>query len=346
MHGQVSQWTMAKLPAQTVDRLLLAGLGLTLATWLAAFMAARLHHIPYLTVRGAMLAFLVLLGLRLGRGVGQVLGGELPWGRLLLPGLIFIEGVEALVHTGPGWLWAKAATVVVLELAILVAAAQVWRHPAQGAGQWPEEQLATRLEGFLAPRLARVLSVELVILAGALRFLAGGWRRQAAAGGFSYHRESTLGALLMALPVMVLADLLLMEVLLRRLSPWIRWTVHGLDLYGLLWVVGFWASLRLRPHRISAGMVHLHRGVVGRATFPLAQVADLVSVPPLLEGEERRAFLGGAAPFGARGGPEVLVKLSEPFTPIGLFGARRPLASAVVAVDDAQAFLGAFRTRG
>lgn len=330
---------MAGKTAGTLDRLILAGI----VGAAAVSLAARIHTVPGLSPQVPFAVALGLLALRIGRACLEARRGELPWGRLLLPGVLFAEGAAALIHPGPAWLWARAATLAALEGALMVLAWRVWRQRGAEAEGWPEARLARRLELFLPPRAARMISVELVVLAGALRFLAGGWRSRPEGGGFSYHRESSLGAILVALPALVLADLLLVEVLLRHVPVWLRWTIHGLDAYGLLWLLGFWASLRLRPHRVVGGQLQLHRGIARQAHLPMARLISVEPVSSLLEGAERKAFLGGAASFGARGGAELLLTLDEPVVPLGLFGAGRPVTRVVVAVDDGPAFRAALR---
>ena len=328
---------MSGLTGASLDRLILAGI----VGAAAVSLAVRCHAVPGLAPQGPLAVAVALLALRLGRACLQARRGDLPWGRLLLPGVLFAEGAAALLRPGPAWLWTRAATLAALEGVLLVLAWRVWRQRGAEAEGWPEARLALRLEAFLPPRAARMISVELVVLAGALRFLAGGWRQRPAEGGFSYHRDSSLGAILVALPALILADLLLVEVLLRHGPAWLRWAVHGLDAYGLLWLLGFWSSLRLRPHRVADGQLHLHRGILRQARVPLAGLIHVAPVSSLLEGPERKAFLGGAVPFGARGGAELLLSLDEPVAPLGLFGPGRPVTRLVVAVDDGPAFQAA-----
>lgn len=282
-------------------------------------------------------AALLLLAVRLFRNVRLAWDGRLSWGRLVLPGLLLLEGLAALARPGPGALLLKGITLAVLELGLLVLAWRSWRASQEGVGSLPESRLAGRLQTFLGPTAARLVALELVVLGGALQALTGR-STVPGTGCFSYHRDSVLGSMLLALPVMAVGDLLLLDLLLRHAPPWVRWGVHSLDLYGLLWVLGLWQSMRNRPHRLTHDELWLHRGVLGNLRIPRSALGGLQEVPVFDAPEARRAFLEGAANLAVSGPAELLLDLREPLRPNGFFGPGDARRRVRVSVDDAEAF--------
>lgn len=277
---------------------------------------------------------LALLALRTFMLAVRAAQGRLPWTRLLVPAALLVEGLGLRFGAAPGaWKALKVGTGLVLELGLLALMAhRFWRLPPE-PGVLPEDHLAKPLEAFLPPRLARILALEVVLLGSALRFLAGGWRRPDPPG-FSYHRSSAFAAILPALPLLVVGDLVLLEVLLRSVAPWIRLLIHALDAYGVLWVLGLWASFRARPHRVEGGVLHLHKGLLSRAEIPLSAIQRVGPLPLFNDDWARLRFQRGALAFQAPGAPELVLELDRPFQALGLLGSGRPKTRVLLSADD------------
>jgi hypothetical protein len=313
------------------DRFLTVGLGLLLA----GTALAHAQH-PFLN-RGLFAGALFLLTLRLGRNLWLAKSGRLAWGRLAIPGLLLVEGGAAFANLGPQGLVVKGFTVGLLELGLLWLAWKAWRESRAASGCLPEERLSQRFQAFLGPRAARLVAMELVVLGGVVQVLSG-WTAAADPRSFTYHRDSALGSLLLALPVMAVADVLLLDLLLRHGSPWIRWGVHALDFYGLIWVLGLWQSMRARPHCLDDESLWIHRGVLGNLRIPRASVGAVRTLPFFDVPAERRAFLGDAANLGVSGGTELLLELAEQLRPMGFLGPGKPRNRVLLTADDPEAF--------
>jgi hypothetical protein len=313
-------------------------IALSLAALVARWKAPAL--LPWLTR-----ALLALLALRVLAMAFEARAKLLPWTRLLLPAVLLVEGLGLAVHPSPLWSALKLASAAVLELALLVFLLLRMARLAPEPGVLPEDHLAKPLEAFLPPRAARLIALEFVVIGGGLRFLFGGWRRPDPPG-FSYHRESVLGPFLLALPLLMAADVLLLDLLLRRFSPWIRWSVHGLDLYGLLWVFGLWASMRARPHRIEDGAVHLHHGFLGSLSLRRDQIEGEEQLPAFGDDWARLRYMKGVAQLAVPGPDQVLLKLREPLAATGLLGRAKAKERVLVAVDDVQSFRAALDLLG
>lgn len=264
---------------------------------------------------------------------------ELAWSRLLLPGIILLESAG---HGRDQQWQLRLGTALALELAFVAIAIRELRRSTRGAEPL-EARLSRAFGALLPPRAAGLVALELVIVGSALRFLFGGWRR-ALPAGFTYHRESGLRMLLPILPLLGMGDILLLElVVLPHAATWLRVVVHGLSVYGLVWLVGVYASARSRPHQLAAGRLTLHRGILRRLDVPVAQIASVEPLPSFADDWKKRAYTRGAIRVDLAGPPVLELRLHEAARPIGLFGEGAAGTRVLVAVDDPAAFQQALR---
>lgn len=283
------------------------------------------------------LALLLLVALRMALIAARAWHGRLPWTRLLVPGVFLIEGAGLLFSHAPGpWRAAKLVTGLALEVGLLALMAHRFFRLAPEPGVLPEDHLAKPLTAFLPPRVARIIAKEVVLLGSALRFLAGGWRRPDPPG-FSYHRESAFAAILPALPLLLLADFLLLEVLLRHLKPMTRLLIHAVDVYGVIWVLGLWASFRRRPHTVEGDAIRLHKGLLAHLDLSKSQIVSIGPVPTFDDDWARLRFTRTAHDFQMPGATPLLLELSVPVRVMGLLGPGRPKTRVLVAADDPEA---------
>lgn len=289
------------------------------------------------------LALLALLALRIVLIAARASRGRLPWTRLLVPGVLLIEGAGLLFSHAPGpWRIAKIATGLVLEVGLLVLMAHRFFRLAPEPGVLPEDHLATPLTAFLPPRASRLIAKEVVLLGSAFRFIAGGWRRPDPPG-FSYHRESAFAAILPALPLLLLADLVLLEALLRHLRPMTRLLIHAVDVYGVLWVLGLWASFRRRPHTIQGEAIRLHKGLLAHLDLSKSQIVSVIPLPAFDDDWARLRFTRTAHDFQMPGSTPLLLELNAPVRVMGLLGPGRAKTRVLVSSDDPTAWMAALR---
>ena len=169
---------------------------------------------PHLLIQGrpamnwAGLFTLSLFTLRCLWMLFDAMKGRLPWTRLLLPFVVLLEGL-GLAWQGEAsrfWQGLRFGTAIALELALILFAVWVWRRRKHNAALLPEDELVQPISAFLPPAAARLMALELTMLGGAVRFMFGGYKRPDPPG-FSYHRRCVLKGLLLALPVLIIADL-------------------------------------------------------------------------------------------------------------------------------------------
>ena len=309
------------------------------ATIVAVLVTALLRAIGSEAWPRAVAAALAILGLRVAVMAWAAARRQLPWSRLLLPSIIWVEGVGLCGHDSAVLWQVRLGTAVVLELAFVVVAVRALRRAA--GGEASEARVARALGALLPPRAARLLAIELVIVGSALRFLVGGWRR-AAPAGFTYHRASALRMLLPMLPLLGMADVLLLElVVLPHAATWLRVAVHALAIYGLIWMVGVYASLRARPHQLADGRLTLHRGILGRVDVPVAQIASIDPLPAFADDWKRRAYRKDAIRVDVAGPTILELRLHAAVQAIGVLGRGAPRTRVLVAVDEPAAFTAA-----
>ncbi|HJW44272.1 MAG TPA: hypothetical protein VJ463_07440 [Geothrix sp.] len=292
--------------------------------------------LPWLTA-----TLLILLALRVAMLIHDWRRGQIPGTRVLLPAAILAEGLGlVLTNASRLTLQLRLGTALALEVLLLILAVRAWRSARTRSGTWPEDRIAAAFEAFVPPRAARLMALELVMLGSAVRFLFGAFRK-AAPKGFTHHREAALRAILPAVPLMIPGDFLLMKAVTSGLPPWLRWTLHGSTVYAVLWLVGLYATLKDRPHRIRDGRLELHLGLVKSATVPVDHILSASPLPEFDDDWARHAYMKGVPRLVAKGNAVLELKLSEPIRVTGLLGPGAPTQRLALSVDDPAAFLTA-----
>ncbi|MEV0002595.1 hypothetical protein AB0H28_09950 [Micromonospora sp. NPDC050980] len=83
--------------------------------------------------------------------------------------------------------------------------------------------------------------------------------------------------ILLAFLALSTIEIPILDVILRHTvdSETIRHAAIGLGVWGVLWMVGLLASLRIHPHVVDAGGLRIRNGVSLDVTIPWAAVADV-----------------------------------------------------------------------
>jgi hypothetical protein len=255
--------------------------------------------------------------------VRDVIRGKLPWTRLLLPTIVVVLLV-GLVAGDSMW-QLRVGVLVALEIAFVVVAIRVF---ARRASERSEVAIARALEALVPSFVARLAAVEMTLVGMAVRFVAGGWRRPVPAG-FTYHRESGLRMMLPMIPLLAVGDVLLLElVVLPRAAAWVRVVVHVLAAYGLVWMIGIYAAMRERPHRVVGGTLELYRGVLRSRVVDLDQIESIEPLREFVDDWKKRAYLKGTVRMEVGGSSLLEMKLRD--------GTR-----IIVGVDEPDAFRAA-----
>lgn len=187
--------------------------------------------------------------------------------------------------------------------------------------------------------LRNILEVRAVadVLAYELGILVYGFsprRREPEPVGFSYHRRSGYGAVLGALALAGVAEIIAVHLLLTRWSPTAAGIHFGLSVYGGLWLLGDFRAMTRRPILATMEDLQLRCGIRWQIAIPWHQVQTLRRLSwsdPLPTGKDARNLT-------VLGRPGYLLELTTPQPLTGPYGLQRLTRTLTFAVDEPRAF--------
>jgi len=189
-------------------------------------------------------------------------------------------------------------------------------------------ETATR-ELFGDTRLAAFVAAEVGILWYALFC----WRKKPQESGFTVHERSGWVSIVACILTLLIAESIGMHLLVQMWSPIAAWVVTSLDLYGMLWLIGDYHALRLRPSFAENGVLHVRHGLRWSAEIALDNIDSVDDIRE--ESEWKRK---GVLKLAMLDEPRILVRLREPVVAHGLAGFRRTIDAVAVLPDDLDAF--------
>jgi hypothetical protein len=289
--------------------------------------------------RIAKLAAFGALGVQLAAEVDRVLGKRAPWTKVLAP----LAGIAIAIHTFNGGALPVgtiallgAVELVLMAFAIVVVVRVVRREPET----YPEDALERELNRFTPGPVNRYMAMELVLMASAVRYVCGGFRRPLPPG-FSYVRRWASMPLFVAMPVLVVPEMIAFDFVLWN-AGWWRLVSDVLHVYAMLWAIGVAATARIRPHRCDAEHVRLRFGCLRRLDLERVNIAT-ARVHGALANDFKRTLrrAGDAVTLMLDGVPTVELTLHEPVVVRSLSGRPRSVRRVFVAADDPAAFAAA-----
>jgi hypothetical protein len=265
-----------------------------------------------------------------------------------LPILILVEIV--LVRTGWLSIGQAIAIVVLVEGALtLVAGVQAirvvrrFRHQ-RAAGRGGVEAFEDALTMLMPHRLARLVALELRLWLCLGRWLFRRYRPDERE--FSYRKRSIVAALVVLVVLTAPVEILILELLIPW--AWLRWVLLALAIYGMIWVIGLYASLVVLPYRVADDGLWIRYGLLSEAFIPFPEVVDIQvasrKVPTGRDGlrvveEERAAYLV----VGGRTDVTLTLRRPQPFRTA--LGRTAPVDTLHIAVDEPQRLCEAVRAR-
>lgn len=159
------------------------------------------------------------------------------------------------------------------------------------------------------------------------------WRKKAPEEGFTIHQRNGWGTIAACIVAMIGFESIGMHLLVQQWSVTAAWVVTALDVYGVLWIIGDYHALRLRPTYAADGILHLRYGLRWNAEIPLTEIESIDDVSG--EADWKRKNVLKMAMLDE---PKYLVKLRRPVTVNGLAGIRRTIDAIAVLPDDIEAF--------
>ena len=265
----------------------------------------------------------------------RVVRKKAPAGHILLPTIILIQLLRvSIAGASRMGLFVCGA---VFEIGVLVFAVVLLRRVgARAAGSALEVHFERVFAQFLPERLAALVAGDIVLLWEGLRWAARRFR-PVPVSGFGYLEQSFIAVLLVAAPILCIAEEIVLGVLLRHQALWIRLSVVGLDIWAILYVFGIYATCQARPHQVTSQSVRLEQGIFGRCEFDPALVVEATPESDLARKDP------GAVRLTLKGSPAVKIQLSQPVTVKRMLRGEQKFHTLVVSADDPSALCRALR---
>ncbi len=152
---------------------------------------------------------------------------------------------------------------------------------------------------------------------------------------FSYHKDSGTITLLIAIIFIVAIETVTFHILLLKWSSIAAWIFTFLSIYSGIQIFGFLKSMFKRPIIIENGKLFLRYGIMSETTIDLKDIDSIeVSSKDIEFNKETRklSFLGELESHN------LIIRLKEENTLIGLYGMKRKFKNLAFHVDDKTEF--------
>ncbi len=256
--------------------------------------------------------------------------GRLAVSRLLVPGAVALLMIGSYVSIVSRSL---AITIAVLfDLALLLLAFLAVRQPANPGPTTVESRIYRALCRFFPEGFSRIVSVELAVMAAAPNALKHFFSYESPAWN-SYTEAAKIKMLVLFIPLALVPDLFLTELVLRSEALWVRLLLVALSIYGCFWIWGIYASMVERRHEIYGDRLIVHRGLLGSVEFVVGEVASWNVLPDKTTIRNARRSPGKPFDLAVGGVPAVLLQLRHPVSGSSLFGLRRTATEFIVPTD-------------
>jgi hypothetical protein len=213
----------------------------------------------------------------------------------------------------------------------------LWRVRGAMGSLAGELDVVARLERAIGaavpnPRLAELLAYELgVIYYGLLS-----WRDRPAPGAgrpFSYHRAGAYGAIVSALLMVSACEIVGTHVVVSRASSTAAWLVTAMGLYGVVWILGDYRAVRLRPFLVGTDGLAIRLGLRWSVWIPRDAIAAIVPPPKPPAAKRAPGHLHAALMVS----PQWQIILREPLVARGPYGITKRVTTVALAADDRMA---------
>ncbi len=193
------------------------------------------------------------------------------------------------------------------------------------------ESLRESARSVLGPLAGGALAYEVAVLYYALT----GWRRppNLDSRSFTVYRSIGYTAFLTAMMGVVVVETVAVHLLVRQWTPVTAWILTAISIYAAIWLIGDYHAVRLRPVRVSDGVLHLRLGLRWTLSVPFASIREVVT-PPRDAATKPPDYLK-AVLIGA---PNRRIELSGPTRASGIYGLERQVTTIDIQIDDPDRF--------
>ena len=264
----------------------------------------RLARIARLAVVGASFA-------QLSIDASNARAGRAPWTKVAFALIACAASLEFAFTGQPPLLFVVAVGLIEVGVIGYVIARVLRSRDARTADDMPEDAIVTAYARFAPEGFARFAAAESMIVLSAFRYVFGGFRKVRPVG-FHYDVQSMYTPFLLAMPLFVIPEMLVLDVILWH-APW-GWRLlnEGVHVYALIWAFGLVALFRNRPHQILGERAILRLGPFRRIVVPLDAIASTHPVPDTLGGRGIKKLAAGDPQLLVPGAPTVCIVLRAP----------------------------------
>ena len=160
-------------------------------------------------------------------------------------------------------------------------------------------------------------------------------------GAFSYHKKNGYTTLLAGILVAMLIEMIALHTLIWLWAPGLAWVVTVLSLYGMLWLLGDWRAVCLRPILVEKDALIVRIGLRWTVQVPFVAIASVRPVEAQPPSRKTPGYLKALL----LGIPPYLIALNHPIVAHGLYGRRKTITMIGLAVDDTVSFEAALKHR-
>jgi len=188
--------------------------------------------------------------------------------------------------------------------------------------------------------VASFVMTELTIL----RYGLFAWREQPqvphGSTAVTVHQRNGWGTIVVCFLVLITFESIGAHLLVSMWSTKAAWIVTVLDVYGMLWLIGDYHALRLRPTLIGSDAIELRYGMRWSATIARENVAGIDAIQSEADWKRRTTLK-----MAMLDEPRTLIRLREPVVAHGLAGMRRTIDAIAISPDDEASFHAALSSR-
>jgi hypothetical protein len=138
-----------------------------------------------------------------------------------------------------------------------------------------------------------------------------------------------------------IVEIPILDLIIRKVVPWepARWIMLMISIWGLLWMVGLYASLKLHPHLVGDRGIRVRMGATGEITLPWADVEAVSKRYRTMPSSKSVQIEDDALHLPAASQTSVDVRLARPMTFTLPKGETEPVREVRLYVDDPDGFV-------
>jgi hypothetical protein len=156
---------------------------------------------------------------------------------------------------------------------------------------------------------------------------------------FSIHERSGWGTVAACIIVLVTVESIGLHLFLLHYSAKVAWLLTALDLWGILWILGDYHALRLRPILVSDDGLHVRVGLRWDVVVPWSAIESVEAIAPGSEWKRR-----GVLKVALLDEPRVMLRLRHSVVANGLAGLHKTIDAIAILPDDEAGFADALKS--